>query len=619
MRIKQLFTLLIILGISIGVVSKSHATPYAANVRNTTGSTWEFVLNEAADNVTVMRNGGNAVNLGALTPGRYTFDMTGFSNFDIKVGKNAAAGWTSISGTGNPFTNFTMPSGLAINKNASDLAYFGTVYVGNANPAATVAGRTMGDGIYALTPNMVGVDLANNFAVVADPNDATQAKAPGFAVDGSVTSSPWRLSLDEAGNVLVADWSDPRGGLKYANKSLTSGGLVFANEDGIRPLLTNGSGQEVHGSIAAKVYTTGSVGNNLVVYGMDEDMDSDGETLNTQTNGNNIWKWNVGSATAYDQPPQLWINSSNIPKTSDNRSNFLNLNVGVAAGMLYSPQFNKWYLTEPRADGDQACLTVLNAPGDGSSTIAWSSLQFSIDNTLDGNATFPATPTGTSTDIQDMFRYAREVAITNDGKFLVVNRSTYLGARNGLGDGALYFIPLDANGVPNIQVSGGQITNVITVPLEKNTLAHTSGAQLEFDAAGNLYVAHSGLVTGDAGATAQLVQVFSPGGNWLATTSSNGTFNLTAVSAGVAGDYNGNGVVDAADYVLWREGGPLLNEVATPGSVTAEDYTEWRARFGNTSGSGSAIGGAAVPEPGSVAIVLMGFALMSAGRRNRGA
>ena len=46
-------------------------------------------------------------------------------------------------------------------------------------------------------------------------------------------------------------------------------------------------------------------------------------------------------------------------------------------------------------------------------------------------------------------------------------------------------------------------------------------------------------------------------------------------------DYNSNGYVDAADYVLWRNGGPLSNEVDTPGTVTAADYTEWRARFGN--------------------------------------
>ena len=44
-------------------------------------------------------------------------------------------------------------------------------------------------------------------------------------------------------------------------------------------------------------------------------------------------------------------------------------------------------------------------------------------------------------------------------------------------------------------------------------------------------------------------------------------------------DYNGNGVVDAADYVLWRKGGPLLND-PTPADVGPDDYTYWRLRFG---------------------------------------
>jgi hypothetical protein len=74
--------------------------------------------------------------------------------------------------------------------------------------------------------------------------------------------------------------------------------------------------------------------------------------------------------------------------------------------------------------------------------------------------------------------------------------------------------------------------------------------------------------------------------------------------AGVPGDYNGSGVVDAADYVLWRNGGPLQNEVDTPGTVNAADYTAWRARFGNNSGSGSGLGSAAVPEPGSALLLL---------------
>lgn len=72
---------------------------------------------------------------------------------------------------------------------------------------------------------------------------------------------------------------------------------------------------------------------------------------------------------------------------------------------------------------------------------------------------------------------------------------------------------------------------------------------------------------------------------------------------GTPGDYNGNGTVDAADYVLWRNGGPLQNEVDVPGTVNAADYTAWKARFGNTSGSGN-LGSEAVPEPNSFAIVL---------------
>jgi len=64
-------------------------------------------------------------------------------------------------------------------------------------------------------------------------------------------------------------------------------------------------------------------------------------------------------------------------------------------------------------------------------------------------------------------------------------------------------------------------------------------------------------------------------------------YEIKAPSA-TTGDYNENGVVDAADYVLWRthngESITLPND-STPGTVGSEDYTEWRARFGNAAGS----------------------------------
>jgi hypothetical protein len=87
------------------------------------------------------------------------------------------------------------------------------------------------------------------------------------------------------------------------------------------------------------------------------------------------------------------------------------------------------------------------------------------------------------------------------------------------------------------------------------------------------------------------------------------------VPQGVQGDYNNNGVVDAADYVLWRNGGPLQNEVDAPGTVNAADYTAWRARFGNTSGAGAGLSGGAVPEPTAILLVLAGAVVTSCARR----
>lgn len=79
-------------------------------------------------------------------------------------------------------------------------------------------------------------------------------------------------------------------------------------------------------------------------------------------------------------------------------------------------------------------------------------------------------------------------------------------------------------------------------------------------------------------------------------------FLFAPATTTLAGDYNNNGKVDAADYVLWRNGGPLANETATPGVVTPEDYTVWRSNFGNSaSGIGSS---AAVPEPLTWTLVL---------------
>lgn len=60
---------------------------------------------------------------------------------------------------------------------------------------------------------------------------------------------------------------------------------------------------------------------------------------------------------------------------------------------------------------------------------------------------------------------------------------------------------------------------------------------------------------------------------------------VAAVPAGIPCDYNNNGICDAADVVLWRNGGPLEND-STPG-VQPHDYDVWKEGYGRTSGSGS--------------------------------
>jgi hypothetical protein len=103
---------------------------------------------------------------------------------------------------------------------------------------------------------------------------------------------------------------------------------------------------------------------------------------------------------------------------------------------------------------------------------------------------------------------------------------------------------------------------------------------------------------------------------WGAATYKNLSITLANPLPGVAGDYNGNGVVDGPDYVLWRHGGPLQNEVDNPGVVDAGDYTEWRARFGNTVGSGSGLGSvSAVPEPATLAMLSAAGVPLLLGRR----
>jgi hypothetical protein len=77
-----------------------------------------------------------------------------------------------------------------------------------------------------------------------------------------------------------------------------------------------------------------------------------------------------------------------------------------------------------------------------------------------------------------------------------------------------------------------------------------------------------------------------------------------AAPAGVLGDYNGDGTVNAADYTLWRDNlnsATALTNDDTSG-VGPDDYTRWKTNFGQSLPAGGA-SVAPVPEPASALLL----------------
>jgi cyclophilin family peptidyl-prolyl cis-trans isomerase len=110
------------------------------------------------------------------------------------------------------------------------------------------------------------------------------------------------------------------------------------------------------------------------------------------------------------------------------------------------------------------------------------------------------------------------------------------------------------------------------------------------------------------------------------------TQTATAISLSVAAaDYNRNGVVDTADYVLWRKtfgqtGTGLQADGNLNGQVDNGDFTVWRNNFGNISGgtlslgAGAAAGtlaGSSAPEPSSSILVLIAGMIAATSRARR--
>jgi hypothetical protein len=90
----------------------------------------------------------------------------------------------------------------------------------------------------------------------------------------------------------------------------------------------------------------------------------------------------------------------------------------------------------------------------------------------------------------------------------------------------------------------------------------------------------------------------------------------------LTGDYNADGTVNAADYVVWRKTFGSTTSLAADGNhnnlIDDGDFTVWRNNFGNTVHT-SALGAAGVPEPSVAVVAIQLVLILAVGQRRRGA
>jgi hypothetical protein len=455
------------------------AVPYATSLTNGGGNV-SFRLNESADNVKIISNGGAVTNdLGALPAGLHTVALSISGTFQVSVFKVSLIGFTApvapnrgailqISPDTNS-TRFNSPRGLAVNTDPTS-PYFGRVYVANASSGTTTSNlfgpaRTLGDGIYVLNPDMT---------------DALgQADSPlngglNFAI--GTDFAPYRLTLGQDNNLYVADWGDTNGSLYVVdpNVGAGSGANVLGGPTG-SPLPVGNS--RYHGSIAAAV-VEGSLGaGNLVAYVIDEDLQND-RTATAGTMRNTLWRHDIGGALPGPEalPTRIGTSTPWIASVSQT----MDLSRGTNG---------YFYVNDYRSVGsDRAGVYVLGPDG----TVLWNSLAATRSFLNDGTA-------------NDLLRATGGGAVSPRGDYLAV-------------------INIESNGITVVPLIEGipDITNRLV--FHGFGVPTAQGREVAFDLAGNLYALSSG---------AQALRVFSPGGATTAITGSEGSFEVRRPPIGV--------------------------------------------------------------------------------------
>jgi hypothetical protein len=521
------------------------ATPYASGVSES-GGTVTFRLNEAADTVTVIRDGVPDV-IGALPAGTASFARNGAANYQIKVTRQSGPGYlTKAPGIGsfsqgvglrysdesNKQLWFTQPRSVAVDTSPAS-PYFGRIYVGNTTAGSVTFNavtRNIGDGLYAV--NADGTDAINQ-------GDTAQSGGIDWTLSAN---SPWKMTVGPDNKVYISDWSDAHAGIYRVDSDLTNGVSILKGQGDGNPTsaATPPAGwspeTSVHGSIASRVILEGS-GANMKIYAIDEDMVGTppvaypSPTPNPADIYQGLYRWDVGTATDYAGAP---TRIADFPDAVTRQTR------GVTVDLARGTD-GKFFLSQRRVDGTEAGLYVLSSDGQ---TVLWDSL--TATRQLTGNAT-----------ATDFLKESWTQQMSPDGKFLVLSQI----------NSDFYLVPIDqSTGLPDLSKAKYMDVGVTN-----------QSRDITIDAAGNVYLATSGH---------SRVRMFSPGGLSETIYNSNGTFSKTVSNDNPTWALSGGGQMGTS--------GNWLNNFVPSGAG-------WSATFGdNITSPGTIDVGAGTFTTGSI-------------------
>ncbi len=160
----------------------------------------------------------------------------------------------------------------------------------------------------------------------------------------------------------------------------------------------------------------------------------------------------------------------------------------------------------------------------------------------------------------------------------------------------------DLVGVTGQAILGGQLE----LDMLNGFVPNAGDTFTVLNAAGGLFGVFSNVTTG------QRLMTDDGLGSFIVNYGAGSAFNQNQIVLSaflLQGDYNQNGVVDAADYVVWRKG---LGTI-----YTQNDYDVWCAHFGLSAGggAGTSVNDVAIPEPAALLQLVLVAAAMSTWRR----